>query len=35
MYTYEQPVSYTAGVAGIVANPNANPVSLRTVRVSA
>ncbi len=34
MYTYEQPVSYTSGVAGVVANPNANPISLRTVRVS-
>jgi len=34
MYTYEQPVSYTSGVTGIVANPNANPISLRTVRVS-
>jgi peptide/nickel transport system substrate-binding protein len=35
MYTYEQPVSYTSGVAGIVADPNANPISLRTVRVGA
>lgn len=35
MYTYEQPVSYTSGVTGIVADPNANPISLRTVRVSA
>jgi peptide/nickel transport system substrate-binding protein len=35
MYTYEQPVSYTSGVTGVVADPNANPVSLRTVRVSA
>jgi peptide/nickel transport system substrate-binding protein len=34
MYTYEQPVSYTSGVTGIVANPNSNPISLRTVRVS-
>jgi peptide/nickel transport system substrate-binding protein len=34
MYTYEQPVSYTSGVAGVVANPNANPISLRTIRVS-
>ena len=34
MYTYEQPVAYTSGVTGIVADPNANPVSLRTVRVS-
>ena len=34
MYTYEQPVSYTSGVAGVVADPNANPISLRTIRVS-
>ena len=35
MYTYEQPVSYTTGVTGVVADPNANPISLRTIRVSA
>jgi peptide/nickel transport system substrate-binding protein len=35
MYTYQQPVSYRSGITGIVADPNANPVNLRTVRVSA
>lgn len=35
MYTYQQPVSYRAGIAGIVADPNANPINLRTVRMAA
>jgi peptide/nickel transport system substrate-binding protein len=35
MYTYQQPVSYRAGITGIVADPNANPVNLRTVRMAA
>jgi peptide/nickel transport system substrate-binding protein len=35
MYTYQQPVSYRAGITGIVADPNANPVNLRTVRMDA
>jgi peptide/nickel transport system substrate-binding protein len=35
MYTYQQPVGYRAGITGIVADPNANPVNLRTVRMAA
>ncbi|HEX4189947.1 MAG TPA: ABC transporter substrate-binding protein [Marmoricola sp.] len=34
MYTYQQPVSYRSGITGIVADPNANPINLRTVRVA-
>jgi peptide/nickel transport system substrate-binding protein len=33
MYTYQQPVSYRTGTTGVVADPNANPVNLRTVRM--
>jgi peptide/nickel transport system substrate-binding protein len=34
MYTYQQPVSYRAGITGVVASPNANPITLSTLRIS-
>ena len=34
MYTYQQPVSYRSGITGIIGDPNANPVNLRTVRIA-
>ena len=33
MYTYQQPVSYRADITGVVANPNANPITLSTLRI--
>jgi peptide/nickel transport system substrate-binding protein len=33
MYTYQQPVSYRAGITGVVASPNANPITLSTLRI--
>ena len=34
MYTYQQPVTYRADITGVVASPNANPITLRTLRIS-
>ena len=34
MYTYQQPVSYRSGITGIIGDPNANPINLRTVRIA-
>ncbi|SOD72602.1 peptide/nickel transport system substrate-binding protein [Jatrophihabitans sp. GAS493] len=34
MYTYQQPVSHRADITGVVASPNANPITLSTLRIS-
>jgi peptide/nickel transport system substrate-binding protein len=34
MYTYQQPVSYRSGITGVVASPNANPITLSTLRIA-
>ena len=34
MYTYDQPVSYRAGITGVVPSPNANPITLSTLRIN-
>jgi peptide/nickel transport system substrate-binding protein len=34
MYTYQQPVSYRSGITGVVFSPNANPITLSTLRIS-
>jgi len=34
MYTYQQPVSYRSGITGVVFSPNANPITLSTLRVA-
>jgi peptide/nickel transport system substrate-binding protein len=33
MYTYQQPVSFRSGITGVVASPNANPITLSTLRI--